>query len=163
MWGAAPYVHVRTEDVKHRPRRPDDARMADNWLYLEATRDGHAYVASFRVPFDPARWPEFDHHVALVLRYKPHWRTGLPKPDELTRLQEFEDLMIDVIGDGGALVAMETSDMRRTIHLRLPAGELLDMYRGWVGQPDRVETTVEHDPEWRCLTHLSQLAAQAAA
>jgi hypothetical protein len=137
--------------------------MDDNWLYLEAKRNGLAWAAAVRVPFGPSRWPEFGHQVTLVLRYTPHWRTGLPKPKELTRLQDFEDRMIDSIGEDGALVATETSDTRRTIHLRLPEGGLLDMYR----ELERKHTdgglviTVAHDPEWAAAAHLAQFARAA--
>jgi hypothetical protein len=97
--------------------------MDDNWLYLEAKRNG----------------------------------------EELTRLQDFEDRMIDTIGEDGALVATETSDTRRTIHLRLPEGGLLDMYR----ELERKHTdgglviTVAHDPEWAAAAHLAQFARAA--
>ena len=138
--------------------------MDDSWLYLETKRDGRAWMAGVRVPFGPSRWPAFDHQVTLVLRYAPHWRTGLPKPKELTRLQEFEDRMIETIGTDGAVVATETSDMRRTIHLRLPEGALLDQYREWEREYTKggLVVTVEHDPEWAAVAHLAQYAARAA-
>jgi hypothetical protein len=138
--------------------------MDDNWLYLEGKRGGRAWAAGVRVPFGPTRWPEFDHQVTVVLDYTPHWRTGLPKnADELTRLQAFEDRMIEAIGDLGAVVATETSDMRRTIHLRLPQGHLLDSYRRWAAQRNKgVAIAVEHDPEWAAVEHLAQVAARAA-
>src|SRR5919108_3956080 len=107
-------VHRRTETSSAWRDGPMMHRMDDNWLYIEGKRRGRPYTASVRVPFGPSRWPEYDHHVTVVLRYAPHWRTGLPKPKELTRLQDFEDRMIESLGDLGALVATETTDMRRT-------------------------------------------------
>jgi hypothetical protein len=139
--------------------------MDDNWLYIEGKRGGRPYTASVRVPFGPARWPEYDHHVTVVLRYAPHWRTGLPKPKELTRLQDFEDRMIESLGDLGALVATETTDMHRTIHARLPEGEVLEMYREWERRDEGrgVSVTVTHDPEWATVPHLLEVAGRAAA
>jgi hypothetical protein len=138
--------------------------MEDNWLYLEGKREGCAWTAGVRLPFGPARWPDFDHQVTLVLRYAPHWRTGLPKPKELPRLQDFEDRMIDTIGADGAVVATETSDMKRTVHLRLPEGGLLEMYRNWEREHTKggLVVTVEHDPEWAAVAHLAQFAQRAA-
>jgi hypothetical protein len=139
--------------------------MDDDWLYVEGQRDGREYMAAVRVPFGPSRWPAFDHQVTLVLRYAPHWRTGLPKPKELTRLQDFEDGIIAAIGSHGAVVATETTDMRRTIHVRVPAGPLLDTYRASERENRKgaLVVTVEHDPAWTAVAHLAEVAARAAA
>jgi len=95
--------------------------MDDRWTYLEGRRAGRPYAASLRTPLRPDCWPNFDHHVVISLGYAPHWRTGLPKPRELTRLQEIEDRMIDGLEGHGALVATETTDAARTVHLYIRA------------------------------------------
>jgi len=139
--------------------------MGDNWLYVEGKRDGRPYAAGIRVPLTPDRWPGFDHHVTLELGYAPHWRTGWPKPKELTRLQEFEDRLIEHLEGHGALVATETSDATRTIHLLLRGGGLVDMYRDRERLNDKpgISVTVVHDPQWVTLARLSAIVARAAA
>lgn len=133
----------------------------DRWLYREGRRDGHAYAASSRDPLDRARWPEFEHHVRLMVGYTPHWRTGLPKPKELTRLQDLEDALIEklVATSSGELVATETTQARRTMHLYLRPDCLMLAYfhekaadtSGQGGQ----WVTVTHDPAWREVSHLA--------
>jgi hypothetical protein len=139
--------------------------MDDRWLYLEGRRDGHAYTAGVRLPFDPALWPSYDHHVAISVDYAAHWRTGLPKPEELPRLQGFEDRMIAGLDAHGVLVASETGDRRRTIHVFIRGGGLLlEMYRDWEsrGKQGGVAVSVAHDPEWLTVAHLAECAARAA-
>ena len=138
--------------------------MKDDWLYVEGRRQSRAYAASLRTPFERVRWPDFEFHVTLVLAYAPHWRTGLPKPKELTRLQDFEDNVTEKLGDHGALIATETYDTERTIHLVVGDGGLLDMFRAWERKEQTgIGVTVAHDPQWLTLAHLSQVAARAAA
>jgi hypothetical protein len=132
--------------------------MEDQWLYMEGKRAGRPYTASLRIPFDRARWPEYDHHVALVLRYGAHWRNGLPKAPELTRLQDLEDRMIDTLEGHGALVATETADAKRTIHLYVRGGGPLAE-----GFHRRASATVTHDPQWERVAHLSAAVARRAA
>lgn len=141
----------------------------DCWIYREGKRDGHEYTASARDPLDRARWPGLDHHVALTLGYAPHWWTGLPKPKELTRLQDFEDDLIERLAAtaSGELVASETTQARRTIHLYLRADCLmLEYFRGRAAQDGGRKgpwVTVTHDPAWACVAHLVPPARAAVA
>jgi uncharacterized protein DUF695 len=131
--------------------------MDDQWLYMEGRREGRPYTASLRIPFDRARWPEYDHHVALVLRYGANWRDGLPKPAELRRLQDLEARIIDTLEGHGALVATETTDATRTIHLYIRGGgALMEGFRR------RDNASVTHDPHWERVAHLSAGAARRA-
>jgi hypothetical protein len=136
--------------------------MEDSWIYIEGKRNGRAYMANVRHPLDELRHPEYDHHVALTLDYTPHWRTGLPKPKELTRLQDFEDRIISRLEGHGVLAGSETIDARRTIHLYIRGGgPLLAMYRerADAGKRGGVTVTVAHDPDWRAVEHLTKARA----
>jgi hypothetical protein len=140
-------------------------RMEDRWMYHEGKRSRRPYMAGMRIPFDPARWPEYDHHVEMRIDYGAHWRTGLPKPKELGRLQDLEDSMIAKLEGHGALVATETSDAVRTIHLFIRGGgPLLETYRKHesAGTQGHLAVTVAHDPQWRRVAHLSEVASRAA-
>jgi hypothetical protein len=135
--------------------------MDDAWKYIEGKRSGRPYMAAMRIPFDPARWPEYDHHVEMRVDYGAHWRTGLPKPAELTRLQDLEDSMIAKLEGHGALVATETCDAVRTIHLFIRGdGPVVEMYRrrASAGKQGHVELAVAHDPQWRRVAHLPTAA-----
>jgi hypothetical protein len=140
--------------------------MHDGWIYIEGKRDGRAYVANVRHPLEALRNPEYEHHVALALAYAAHWRTGLPKPNELMRLQDFEDAMIVRLQGHGILAGSETSDARRIVHLYLRGGgALLEVFRRHerAGRQDGLEVTVTHDPEWLEIAHLAQASERAAA
>ena len=137
--------------------------MDDAWTYLEGKRRGRMFMASLRRPFDRTRWPEYDHHVRLVFDYKPHWRDGLPKPAELTRLQDLEDRMIDQPEGHSALVATETGDARRTVHLFVRGGgPLAAMYAEHAAKGKRgsLEVAFARDPEWRGVAHLAALTGE---
>jgi hypothetical protein len=139
--------------------------MDDRWMYVEGKREGRPYAASLRIPFGPARWPEYDHHIVLTLEYLGNLRDGFPKPKELLRLQDFEDGLIDKLEGHGALVATETGAGRRTIHLFIRNGGLVDLYRDYERRDDKrgMHVKVRHDPSWDGVAHLSALAARAAA
>lgn len=138
----------------------------DCWHYREGKRDGHEFMAATRDPLDRARWPGCDHHVALRLGYTPHWWTGLPKPSELTRLQDFEDDLIEklVATSAGELVATETTQGRRTLHLYLRADSLmLEMFRGWAAKDPGKKgpwVSVTQDPAWAGVAHLAAPVAR---
>lgn len=136
--------------------------MDDTWTYMEGRRAGRDYTASVRTPLDRRRWPDYDHHVVVALGYAPHWRTGLPKPKELTRLQDLEDRMIDALEGHGALVASETTDATRTVHLYIRGGGQLAEFYGGHGKQGSVEITIEHDPEWRGVAHLAERVNSAS-
>ena len=144
----------------------DTTRMDDDrWIYIEGTRDGRAYAASARVPLDRTAWPEFDHHVAIEVGYAPQWRTGLPKPKELERLQDLEDRMMGNMHGHGVFIGSETCDGRRTMHFFVRgAGPLVEMYRERErrGRERGVAVAVAHDPAWERVAHLAAAAARAA-
>lgn len=143
-----------------------ETRMDDDrWLYIEGNRDGSAFMASLRTPLDPTSWPDFDHHVAIEVGYAPQWRTGLPKPKELTRLQDLEDRLMARMEGHGVLVASETSGARRTMHFFIRGGgPLAEMYRERErkGRKGGIAVSVTHDPAWERIAHITAIAASRA-
>lgn len=140
--------------------------MGDDWLCIEGKRAGRAYMASVRDPLDRALWPEYDHHVAVTVDYAAHWRTGLPKPEELTRLQDLEDSLTAHLESHGMLAGSETTDAKRTIHLFVRGGgPLVQMWRDLdaTGKKDGVSVALAHDPEWLGVAHLPRAGAAAAS
>ena len=136
--------------------------MDDEWLFIDAKRGGRDYVASVRLPFDPWQWPEYDVHVAVALPYAPHWRSGLPKSAKvLSELQEREDRWIAMLEGHGALVATETSDAWRTMHLYIrDGGPMAVMFREMAEQPEsrkRPTVAITPDPGWEGVAHLTRV------
>src|SRR5689334_11418527 len=134
--------------------------MDDSWIYFEGKRNGLAYMANVRHPLVELREPDSDHHVAVTLPYKPNWRTGLPKPDELTRLQDYEDRTIANLQGHGVLAGSETCDAKRTVHLYVRDGRIVEMFRRKQSEGKLVRVT--HDPEWRAIDHFARVSAQRA-
>jgi uncharacterized protein DUF695 len=132
--------------------------MEDRWLYMEGTRAGKPYTASLSIPFDRSRWPGLDQHVALTLGYRAQRGNGLPRPDDLPRLQDLEESLIERLEGHGALVASESSAGARTLHMYLRAECPLALYFG-----RRADATVTHDPHWLRVVHLSAVASRRAA
>ena len=129
--------------------------MDDGWLYVERTEEGTLYAASLRGGFDH----RFDHHVALRIDYRARRRSGLPEDVEHGWLRGLERRLIDDLGGDGELVATETTDGVRTLHLfvgaRLAAQFRRRARRGkWGG----VVVSVVHDPAWSRVEHLVRLA-----
>jgi hypothetical protein len=148
------------------PPAADARSMDDSWIYIEGKRGGRAYMANVRHPLADLRHPDYEHHITLELRYAPHWLTGLPKPRELTRLQDFEDRTISHLEGHGVLAGSETCDATRTVHLYIRGGgRILELYRKRAATPKGpgVSVSVSHDPEWREIDHLAQASQRAAA
>jgi hypothetical protein len=138
--------------------------MDDSWIYIEGRRNGRAYMAAVRHPLAEMRHPEYEHHVALTLDYAPHWRTGLPKPKELLRLQDLEDRLSSRVEGHGVLAGAETTDAKRTVHLYIRGGgPMLEMYRDRErgGKQGGVAVTVTHDPDWQGVAHLTDAGGSA--
>ncbi len=140
--------------------------MEDSWIYIEGKRDGRAYMANVRHPLEEFREPEYAHHVRLTLDYGAHWRTGLPKPKELERLQDFEERMSSHLEGHGVLAGSETTDAKRIVHLYVRGGgpvlarfEKLERE----GKKGGVTAAVRHDPEWIGIRHLAAVSVRAAA
>jgi hypothetical protein len=144
----------------------DGLDMSDRWIHFEAKYDGVPYMANVRHPLAELRNPEYEHHVLVTLHYAAHWRTGLPKPNALPRLQDFEDRVISHLDGHGMLAGSETGDARRRVHLYIRGGgSVLDLFRRMEarGKHKGVEVAVTHDPEWRSVEHLAALSARHAA
>ncbi len=153
-------VHVTRRARKGRGPAADRGGMDETWAYLEGRRAGCAYHAFIRTPLDPQ--PEFDHHVAIALGHAPHWRTGLPKEKELTRLQDLEDRLTASLDGHGVHVASETTDATRTVHLFIRGGGELADYVAGHGRRGSVTMSIAHDPDWSAVAHIAASVQRAA-
>jgi hypothetical protein len=140
--------------------------MEDSWIYIEGKRDGRAYMAHVRHPLEAWRNAEYEHHVAVTLDYAPHWRTGMPGPNELTRLQDFEERVSSHLEGHGVLAGSETSGGKRIVHLYVRGGgPVLELYRKLErgGKKGGVTVRVTGDAEWSDIDHLAQASVRASA
>jgi hypothetical protein len=114
-------------------------------------------IASIQSPLKPVRWPRFDTHLAVVLPYRHRLDNGFPDDASLAALRTFEDQIIDLVRGHGALVAHESRNGRRTLHIYLDGttgteAAVRTLLAGW-GE-GRATATAEPDPAWRGISHL---------
>ncbi|RJT83295.1 DUF695 domain-containing protein [Arthrobacter cheniae] len=89
---------------------------APGWITMQGTL-GTGEPILVRV-LRPLRWidhPRFDLHTALRVRFDAD-EQGLPRPESLDRLDDFENSLVRSVGIRGMLVAAETSKGVRTFH-----------------------------------------------
>jgi len=129
----------------------------EQWALLQGEgRRGRPLLAAARHPMLRVDHPLFDEHVAVTLSF-PGTPQGLPTEEALAHLRAFEDHLLSRLGDAAVLVAHETHDGRRLLHLYddgeasvAPQVEaVLPAYRG-----GRAQVRVEPDPAWRATSHL---------
>jgi hypothetical protein len=127
------------------------------WALLRGERDGAVVLATLAVP---AKWvdhPLLDRHIAVTLPFADQTAAGLPGPTSLGRLRELEDELADRLRPTALLVAHETTQGTRTLHLYADSDDpaLGEQARlavsGWPGAA--VESSL--DPGWRAIRHLT--------
>ena len=120
------------------------------------TESGQPVLAMVQAPLRPARWPRFDTHVAVELRF--HARdTGLPTDEALTQLRTVEDQIEAAVGTDGTVVAHETVAGRRTLHVYVDgATGAVDSTRRAAlrDNPLKTRVKVSHDPGLDQVAHL---------
>lgn len=128
------------------------------WAVLEGTGPtGRPVLAMTQVPLRAATAPHLDTHVAVVVPYTDATEQGLPGADSLPRLRSLEEHLTDRVGPSGRLVAHESHDGVRVLHLYVdgstPAAEQLRAgVSGW--DQGRVQVASQVDPGWAAVAHL---------
>lgn len=130
----------------------------DRWAVLGGSDDrGVPMIASVRFPLKAVRWPRFDTHVAVVLPYLHRLDNGFPDDASLVELRAFEDRLIAAVRGGGELVAHESRNGRRTLHVYVdgtgPADTTVrQLLPGWM--EGRATASSRPDPHWKGVAHL---------
>ncbi len=125
------------------------------WQILQATNgSGRPVLALVRLPLTSAAAPHLDAHVRVELPYAAE-DSGLPQEAALDQLRDLEDRLEAVLQDDGRVVAHETTDGRRTLHVyvdRTTDGP--DRVAATVAGHPGSRTTVTDDPGWDAVAHL---------
>lgn len=123
----------------------------DQWALLEDQLDGKPVLVS---AIRPMKWidnPLLDQHLAVLLPFAEKTEQGYPQGVALERLRELEDQLTAQLGKRALLVAHETRDGVRTLHLyadhtdQSALGIARQVAASWPSS--RVRT--ELDPGWR--------------
>jgi len=119
--------------------------------------EGHAVLAATQVPLRAATAPDLDTHVQVVVPYRDRTEAGLPGDGSLAALRTFEDHLSARLEGSGRMVAHESCDGVRRLHLYVdgttPAAEQVRVAAaGW--HQGRVDVVVTRDPAWDGVAHL---------
>jgi hypothetical protein len=130
-----------------KPREPVELRDAvlalaaggeDRWALLGGEdQRGVPRMAVVNRPLRGARWPRFDTHLAVSLPYQSFNDGRLPVDASLQALRDFGDALEARMGADGRLVAHETGDRVRTLHLYVDS------------QSDARQRVESAAPDWR--------------
>lgn len=128
----------------------------DVWVVAQWT-DSEQYpgLATFR---RGVRWidhPTLDRHYMVSASF-PAQENGMPTPESLDRLRQFEDELDELLGQRGMLVGHETIRGRRTFHLYID-GEDQNVDESVVTWATERQLAAEAqlDPAWTKVRHLT--------
>lgn len=133
--------------------RGDDGTVG--WALGEGTDDrGRPVIITVQVPLKSASAPHLDHYVGVSVPFSGRTEEGLPDEESLEALRRFEDHLVRRLGDSGRLVAHQTCDGSRLLHLYVdgttPAvDQLRAAVSGW--DQGRVGIVERHDPGWEAV------------
>lgn len=119
-------------------------------------RRGRPVMAMIQVPLRSARWPRFDQHVAVTARY-PARPNGLPTDEALAQLRDLEDRIESVLPPDGEVIAHETTNGVRTIHVYADSTtDKADAVSSVAASYHALNTTVtaNSDPGFEAVAHL---------
>ena len=128
------------------------------WNLLSATTgSGSPVLALAQVPLRPATAPHLDTHVGVRLRFADVLDSGQPGEGSLARLRALEDHLGARLGGSGRVVAHETADGVRELHLYVdgttPAVEQVRAaLGGWTESEPQLRSGA--DPAWAEVRHL---------
>jgi hypothetical protein len=125
------------------------------WQLMQATGPtGRPLLALVRLPLTSAAAPHLDAHVRVELPFAAE-DSGLPEAAALDQLRDLEDRLGDVLGSDGRVVAHETTDGVRTLHVYADATtDAADRVVAAVAGHPGVVTAVTDDPGWDAVRHL---------
>ena len=129
----------------------------DQWALLEGQRDGKSVLVSAMRPMKWIDNPLLDQHLEVLLPFAEKTEQGYPQDVALERLRQLEDQLTAQLGDHALLVAHETLDGVRTLHLYADHTD-----QGVVGIAQQVVATwpsshlrTELDPGWKNVSAFS--------
>jgi hypothetical protein len=126
------------------------------YAMLEALTDrGMPLLAVVQVPLKGARWPRFDTHVAVKIGF-PARENGLPTEEALALLRDHEDAIAAAVGEDGDVVAHETCEGVRTLHVYVDGTTAAAAVAGETARsgPYDGRAEVNYDPRFARVEHL---------
>lgn len=122
----------------------------DHWVMLQGAMPSGAPVLV--LVQRPLRWidhPVLDQHNVITLPFSGR-DDGLPTPDALEALRVREDEVVAMVEPQARLVAHETAEGRRLLHIYSDSQDqnITDRLATWAQQVPGASATATHDPSW---------------
>ena len=135
-----------------------DAEGVRPWLLTKGTAEsGAPMLSSAQVPLRAASAPHLDTYVDVSVSFSEWTSGGLPAPASLKPLREFQDHVSGRLGGHGRVVAHETREGIRTLHVYVDSTtsaikQIREAIAGWT--QGTVSVTEKRDPSWENVRHL---------
>ncbi|RIJ76761.1 DUF695 domain-containing protein [Nakamurella silvestris] len=124
----------------------------DRWVMLQgATPTGAPVLATTRRPLWWIDHPTLDQHHIIAIPYQARREDGLPTPEALSELQALEDQLVAWVEPQAMLLAHETGEGRRLVHLYSDSADqnIADHINAWVTRTPRATQASRYDPAWQ--------------
>jgi hypothetical protein len=155
--GLVPLIELPTV-VSELEAELTDAEGERPWLVTRGTTsDGVPTLSSAQVPLRAAGAAHLDTSVDVSVPFSEWTSGGLPAPASLKRLREFQDHVSGRLGVTGRVVAHESREGVRTLHLYVDSTtsavkQVHKAIADWTQGP--VSVTEKRDPSWENVRHL---------
>jgi hypothetical protein len=144
--------------VSHLEADLTDAEGVRPWLLTRGQADsGAPILSSAQVPLRSVSAPHLDTHVDVSVAFSEWTSNGLPAPASLKRLRELQDQVSARLGNRGRIVAHETQQGVRTLHLYVDSTtSAIKQIRAAIASWSQgtVSVTEQPDPAWESVRHL---------
>ncbi|MEP6814124.1 MAG: DUF695 domain-containing protein [Marmoricola sp.] len=128
-----------------------------SWSLMQGETAEGPVLASAQVPLHPVVAPHLSVHVAVLLPYRSVTSDGMPDDDSLAALRHFEDHLAVVLGKDGRIVAHQSSDGLRVLHVYVDeTSDATSRIDAVAATWDEGEAQVQAmaDPGWESVAHL---------
>jgi hypothetical protein len=126
----------------------------DHWALLEGQRDGKPVLVSAMRPMKWIDNPLLDQHLEVLLPFVEQSERGYPQGVALKQLRQLEDQLTAQCGDRALLVAHETHDGARTLHLYVDHTDqsILGIAQQVAATWPSARVRAELDPGWKSVS-----------
>ncbi len=143
--------------VRDHTRAKVDEDGRPSWILMQGETPQGPLLAAAQVPLHPATAPHLGTHVAVLLPYRHCTPEGLPADASLGALRSFEDDLSRSLGSDGQVVAHQTSNGTRVLHVYVDdqsgaTHRTRSAARQWPEGKALVQTM--DDPGWQSVAHL---------
>lgn len=134
-----------------------DSEGRPAWVVMEAHGHGGPIQAAAQVPLSPLTAPLLDTHVTVELPFSDQTEQAFPGPRSLQALQALESTLSSRLGERGRVVAHESHNGVRVLHIYVDSTtdalrQVGEVAGGWSEGTATIRQA--RDPGWERVRHL---------